>query len=235
MVLALTGLGVGSTFAATLVAHERQPFRARPLGESIASRLVASYAVDPIPPTTRPQLQTNIVAAVFEDARTARSDPAAPLPGFSGAALDGWHKQLQIGIHAPHPATVDTDEARRAAEAEAIARLQAQRREQQRRQQLKQRGVETDVLTRQIMQRTRVLRACYERYLKTHSQAEGRLRIELSIDDSGTVDEVKVLTDSFEGSEVRDCLTERMRRWRFAAPAGGAFRVVVPIAFTRRR
>ncbi|MCA9671685.1 MAG: AgmX/PglI C-terminal domain-containing protein [Myxococcales bacterium] len=80
-----------------------------------------------------------------------------------------------------------------------------------------------------LRRRAPQLRGCYERRLKVAQSLKGKLRIKLSVDDSGAVEDASVLRDTLDDKRVGMCVVNVIKRWHFANKK--ALTVVFPLVF----
>jgi TonB family protein len=74
------------------------------------------------------------------------------------------------------------------------------------------------------------LRDCYERALKRDRKLAGKVTINFEITEEGRTSNIEV-TDTMGSGEVRACIKDRVRSWRFPKPDGGSVMVTTPIVF----
>jgi hypothetical protein len=86
----------------------------------------------------------------------------------------------------------------------------------------------TSVMRRQL----KSLRDCYERALKRNRKLAGKLVIKFEIEESGRTSHVDFEDASLNSPEVRECIAQRAKYWRFPRPDGGSVFVAYPIVFT---
>lgn len=89
-----------------------------------------------------------------------------------------------------------------------------------------------DVVKKEMQKNIRALKDCYERQLKRFPTLAGKLVIAFEILDSGKVGNVDFTEDSLKNSDVKACIKERARYWRFPKPSGGSVFVNFPLVFT---
>jgi TonB family protein len=74
------------------------------------------------------------------------------------------------------------------------------------------------------------LRDCYERALKRDRKLAGKVTIRFEITEEGRTSNVE-LEDTMGNAEVKSCIRDRVRSWRFPKPDGGSVFVTTPIVF----
>jgi len=103
-----------------------------------------------------------------------------------------------------------------------------------RRGRLQRRGgageLETDAVRRVVGRRVRELVGCYERELESNPGLKGRIDVRFTIDQAGRVKSVS-LTQNTTNKAVGDCVTRRIRRYRFPSPEGGDATFEYPLFF----
>src|SRR5690554_24613 len=88
------------------------------------------------------------------------------------------------------------------------------------------------IIERVIRQHRREIRSCYEQELQRNPGLEGRVVVSFVIDPTGQVARANVGTSTMGNKTVEDCITLRVRRWRFPEPKGGGLvRVNYPFTF----
>jgi TonB family protein len=93
-------------------------------------------------------------------------------------------------------------------------------------------ALDSDAISRVVRTRKRMVQDCYERELKRDPSLSGKIEIEFTIDESGRVSEAYVSRNQMGSDAVGDCITARIRRWRFPKPDGGSVTVNFPFIFT---
>ncbi|MFK7998133.1 MAG: TonB family protein, partial [Polyangiales bacterium] len=89
-----------------------------------------------------------------------------------------------------------------------------------------------EVIRNVIQRHINEVRYCYERALHDAPDLEGRVTVRFIIAGNGTVRSATAQTPPPGFAQVAACVVQRMRRWRFPAPAGGGIVVVnYPFAF----
>jgi len=76
------------------------------------------------------------------------------------------------------------------------------------------------------------IRYCYEKELNRDPKLAGKIIVQFIIDLSGTVTEAKVENSMMKDPIVEDCITRRIKRWRFPKPQGGDVVVSYPFVFS---
>lgn len=84
--------------------------------------------------------------------------------------------------------------------------------------------LDADTLRNELQLHSRDIRRCYERTLVTDLDLGGRVVIQFEIDEDGRVGSERLVENEL-GETVGDCITGRMRHWRFTAPTGGTVTV----------
>lgn len=92
--------------------------------------------------------------------------------------------------------------------------------------------LDREIIERVIRQHRREIRACYEQELQRNPGLEGRVVVSFVIDPTGQVARASIGTTTMNNSTVEDCISLRVRRWRFPEPKGGGLvRVNYPFTF----
>lgn len=89
-----------------------------------------------------------------------------------------------------------------------------------------------DMIHKVVQQNRRQIRFCYEWVLHREHDLEGKVAVSWVIGATGEVAEVLIVESTLDNREVERCMIEKIRRWRFPAPAGGGtVRVNYPFVF----
>lgn len=92
--------------------------------------------------------------------------------------------------------------------------------------------LDREIIERVIRQHRREIRACYTQQLQRNPDLEGKISVSFVVDMSGNVASAKIGSTTMNNSAVEDCITLRVRRWRFPEPKGGGIvRVNYPFTF----
>jgi len=78
------------------------------------------------------------------------------------------------------------------------------------------------------------VRACLERRLKTSPTLSGRVEVQFTIAEDGTVPSAFVTRDTVGDPTVGECIVGEMKTWRFPRPADGAVNLIYPFVFPPR-
>lgn len=87
-------------------------------------------------------------------------------------------------------------------------------------------------IAQQVNRRKGAITACYEKQLKKNPKLSGKVKVQFTIQESGRVDEARVIEDSTGDGAVGQCIVENIKRWRFPKPDGGSVTVAYPFLFT---
>lgn len=85
-------------------------------------------------------------------------------------------------------------------------------------------SLDADTLRNELQLHSRDIRRCYERALVTDLTLSGRVVIQFEIGVDGRVSSERLVENEL-GETAGECITGRMRRWRFTEPEGGAVTV----------
>lgn len=92
--------------------------------------------------------------------------------------------------------------------------------------------LDREIIERVIRQHRREIRSCYEQELQRNPALEGRIVVSFVIDPTGQVARANVGTTTMNNKTVEECISLRVRRWRFPEPKGGGLvRVNYPFTF----
>lgn len=87
-----------------------------------------------------------------------------------------------------------------------------------------------DVL-RVINSNINAIQACYERALMSNPTLSGRIAMDWTVSSSGTVKDVRVRSSTMGNPQVADCMSEKIKRWKFPRPKGGEAQITFPFLF----
>lgn len=83
-----------------------------------------------------------------------------------------------------------------------------------------------------VRQRVALLRACYERGLRSHPRLQGTMTVAFTIQAEGTVSAIRVSGNTTGSRSVEACVTRVVRGFRFRpGPMGGSVDYAFPISF----
>lgn len=91
--------------------------------------------------------------------------------------------------------------------------------------------LDRELIERVIRQHRREIVSCYETELQRNPTIEGRVTVSFVIDPSGQVARSGIGSTTLNNKNVEECITLRVRRWRFPEPKGGGI-VTVNYPFT---
>lgn len=92
--------------------------------------------------------------------------------------------------------------------------------------------IDKEAIRRVIRSNERVIRSCYERELNKTPDLVGKLTVEFDIGEKGAVLRAVVKVNELGNKAVGDCLTARLRTWRFPEPpTNEVVTVAYPFAF----
>ncbi|MBU0553535.1 TonB family protein [Myxococcota bacterium] len=82
-------------------------------------------------------------------------------------------------------------------------------------------GLEKEIIGRVVRQHRNEYRYCYEKALNAKRDLEGKIVVKFTISGAGEVIAARVEESTMQDEAVERCLTTKIRRWFFPAPAGG--------------
>jgi YD repeat-containing protein len=97
------------------------------------------------------------------------------------------------------------------------------------------RGSITPELATEISARAASVRECYEKLLGASAASQGRLMVELSIDQSGVVARAEAIGDEIGVPSFTQCVVNRMRRPYNHQPANGCAYARIPLHFVPKQ
>lgn len=93
--------------------------------------------------------------------------------------------------------------------------------------------IDKEAIRRVIRSNERIIRTCYERELNRTPDLVGKLTIEFDIGEKGVVLRTAVKVNELGNRAVADCLTSRLKTWRFPEPpTNEVVTVAYPFAFS---
>lgn len=93
--------------------------------------------------------------------------------------------------------------------------------------------IDKEAIRRVIRANERIIRTCYERELNRTPDLVGKLTIEFDIGEKGVVLRAAVKVNELGNRAVADCLTSRLKTWRFPEPpTNEVVTVAYPFAFS---
>ena len=69
---------------------------------------------------------------------------------------------------------------------------------------------------------------CYERYMKTHGATNGLVKLRFTLGTAGRITDIATVDNSFGDPAIGQCITDKVKTWRFPTPAGGTVTFVYP-------
>jgi hypothetical protein len=94
------------------------------------------------------------------------------------------------------------------------------------------RNVPPEVTERVIRGADEELRACYDEGLRKDADLGGKVTMRFTINEDGSVGDVRPVCTSLPDPEVVSCMVNRFGQLRFPKPSGGRLTVFYPIMFT---
>ncbi len=93
-----------------------------------------------------------------------------------------------------------------------------------------------EVIRQAILRHSEQIRTCYEIQLTKHPKLAGKVVVSFVISPEGRVAAPEVVESTVGNAELENCVTDRVRTWRFPKPTGGAAIVVTyPFIFTQKQ
>ena len=86
--------------------------------------------------------------------------------------------------------------------------------------------LDKDVIQRVVRSNIDKVRGCYNEGLLRDPELTGRVAIQFTIGEDGTMSGAKIATATLEDSAVHECLANEMLKWKFPRPASGGNVVV---------
>ncbi len=93
-------------------------------------------------------------------------------------------------------------------------------------------ALDASAIAKVVQARKRMLQDCYEKELKRDPSLQGKIEIEFTIGEDGSVQSASIANNRMGSDAVGDCIVSRLRRWRFPKPDGGSVTVTFPFIFT---
>ena len=86
-----------------------------------------------------------------------------------------------------------------------------------------------------IRQRQGAIKACYERRLRLNSTLEGKVTVEFTIEQAGTISKTNVSENTSNDAELASCVVNQLKGFRFTpGPEGGSVTFSFPFVFSRQ-
>lgn len=79
-----------------------------------------------------------------------------------------------------------------------------------------------------VQRRLGAIKSCYERELKANPTLAGKIVVQFTIQESGRVGDVKVVSDSTSAPNVGKCIVTQISHFRFPSPEGGSVTASYP-------
>ena len=92
--------------------------------------------------------------------------------------------------------------------------------------------LDPNAVAKYVKARMASIKECYERELKRDPKLAGKLTISFTIETDGKISETYVESNSMGNKNVANCITGRIRSWRFPKPKGGSVTVAYPFIFS---
>ena len=94
-------------------------------------------------------------------------------------------------------------------------------------------GLDKEVIAKIIRSYLGQIRYCYERQLSATPDLYGKLLVQFSIGQAGTVNTQSILSSSLQNKNVEGCVLRQVAAWKFPQPKGGTIvKVSYPFLFT---
>lgn len=90
---------------------------------------------------------------------------------------------------------------------------------------------DSDALERDAASRASLLQDCYERERKHKRNLAGKIEVELTIGEDGTVTQARTTASRPNFKAVAACIVSKTREWQFAKPQAGSTTIKVPFVF----
>lgn len=95
-------------------------------------------------------------------------------------------------------------------------------------------GLDRDAIIAVINRNMGQVRFCYEQGLQADPNLNGRVAIDFVIGGNGAVKTASVANSSLNSKTIEDCISMRLKSWKFPLPAGGVdVKVVFPFVLRR--
>ncbi len=92
--------------------------------------------------------------------------------------------------------------------------------------------LDPNAVAKYVKARMTSIKECYERELKRDPKLAGKLTISFTIETDGKISETYVESNTMGNKNVANCITGRIRSWRFPKPKGGSVTVAYPFIFS---
>jgi hypothetical protein len=88
--------------------------------------------------------------------------------------------------------------------------------------------LDAKMITQIVTANRKAIEICYQRALKGNQQIGGKVEFSVTVQPSGSVDKVKVVSSRFQGTELARCIAKKIENWRFPSFNGDAQKIVIP-------
>ncbi|MCP4606113.1 MAG: AgmX/PglI C-terminal domain-containing protein [Proteobacteria bacterium] len=86
-------------------------------------------------------------------------------------------------------------------------------------------------VSRVVNSHIHAIQACYERALMNKSGLSGRIVFDWTVTEKGKVKGVRVRSSTLSSPNVANCISKRIKRWKFPRPEGGEVTITYPFLF----
>ena len=92
---------------------------------------------------------------------------------------------------------------------------------------------DSNLVQREIKKRLRAIKTCYEKALKTDPTLAGKVAVEFTIEQRGTVSGARAVENTSGSPALATCITSTVKRFRFnPGPTGGSVKFKYPFVFS---
>ena len=89
-------------------------------------------------------------------------------------------------------------------------------------------AMDKGAISQVVQRRLGAIKSCYERELKANPTLAGKVVVQFTIEESGRVGEVKIVTDTTGEPNVGRCIAGQITHFKFPAPTGGSVTASYP-------
>ena len=176
-------------------------------------------------------LISGVLLLIAAGAIVYRQRSEAPVKEPTPEPVDTGAPMRVTQLVAPQPTKPITKDVDTGTAAEATDETEPKKK--RRRPKQDQGTIDTSKYNAFINTRFGQVRACYERRLKINALLEGKIDVNINVNEQGQVNWITVNRDTVRDSEMLGCVKKTIRSWQFPEPEGGS--VVVGKTFTFKK
>lgn len=94
-------------------------------------------------------------------------------------------------------------------------------------------GIDKSAVSSVFNRRRRAVRSCYEAALRRNESAAGKVTVRFTIGTAGRITSIKIATNTTGDSKVGQCITDKVKSWKFPQPDGGPVTFSFPFVLSK--